>query len=114
MLEIVDDEVDSEVCPLFFQMGQGQALAEACAATGFEDLRTTRLDTTLCYADEDEASAAFLIGGPVAMAWSRFDEATRSRVHARYTASLAPWRNGSGYSVPSEWVFVHGRAAAEA
>jgi hypothetical protein len=48
-------------------------------------------------------------GGPVALAYSRFDEGTRQAVHAEYLASIAPWRSGSGYAVPGEFVVVAGR-----
>ena len=44
---IVDSEVASEVCPLFFRLGQGDALARAAAAQGFAATHTQRLATTL-------------------------------------------------------------------
>jgi hypothetical protein len=47
-------------------------------------------------------------GGPAAMAYSRFDAATRAAVHAEYLASLAGYRDGDGYAVPGEFVFVAG------
>jgi hypothetical protein len=48
----------------------------------------------------------------VALAWSRFDEATRERVRERYLASLAQWRVGAGYAVPAEFVVLVARAPA--
>ena len=111
---IVDEEVKSEVCPLFFQLGQRDALAQACSAARFRDVRSTRLNTTLSYVDAEEACDAAFVGGPVALAWSRFDETVRERARARYIASIAPWRQGERYEVPGEFVIVSGRAAATA
>jgi SAM-dependent methyltransferase len=107
---IVDAEVASEVCPLFFRLGQGDALARACTAAGFGDLQVQRMGVTLVYADDDEASDAVFIGGPVALAWSRFDAATRTRVRRRYLDSIAPWRHGRGYRIPGEFVVASGTA----
>ena len=53
--------------------------------------------------------AAF-VGGPVALAWSRFDAATRALARRRYVDAIAPWRAGTGYRVPGEFVVVGGVA----
>lgn len=109
LFDIVDDEVRSEVCPLFFALGQGEALARRCAAAGLELVVQWRRDDTLRHVDGQAACAAALSGGPVALAWSRFDGAARDRVRARYLASLSAWRDGAGYSVPAEYVLVAAR-----
>jgi ubiquinone/menaquinone biosynthesis C-methylase UbiE len=106
VFEIVDAEVASEVCPLFFRLGQADNLARLCRDTGFEAIESHRLATTLEYGDGDEACEAAFVGGPVALAWSRFDAATRARAFARYIESIAPWRVGGGYRVPGEFVVV--------
>ena len=103
---IVDDEVRSEVCPLFFGLGQGEALASASAAAGLEVFAQRRRTDTLDHADDEQACAAAFAGGPVALAWSRFDAATRQRVMARYLQAIRPWRHGRGYRVPAEHVIV--------
>ena len=103
---IVDSEVASEVCPLFFRLGQGDALARAATAQGFEATHTQRLATTLDYADGGAACGAAFAGGPVALAWSRFDDATRARARQRYRAEIEPWRRGERYRVPGEFVIV--------
>lgn len=54
-----------------------------------------------------EGQAAF-VGGPVALAWSRFDEAARSRACASYLASIAHWRDKRGYRVPGEFLIATG------
>lgn len=103
---IVDAEVQSEVCPLFFRLGQGDALARSCAEAGLTVTLSHRKDDSLWHADADAACEAAFAGGPVALAWSRFDEATRGRVRAHYLATIAPWRQGSAYSLPAEFVLV--------
>lgn len=108
---IVDDAIAGEVCPLFFRLGSGDALAEACAAAGFASVASTRMPTTLRHADADEACRAVFVGGPVALAWSRLDVAARDRVRARYLDAIAPWRSGHGFHLPSEFLVVDARAA---
>jgi SAM-dependent methyltransferase len=103
---IVDAEVKSEVCPLFFALGSGGALAQACAVAGLRVTATSRLATTLAYDDADAACSAAFAGGPVALAWSRFDDTTRERVCRHYVESLAAWRHGRGFEVPGEFVVV--------
>ena len=103
---IVDAEVRSEVCPLFFGLGQGDALARRCASAGLQVSLQRRRSDSLDYASAAEACAAAFAGGPVAMAWSRFDATVRERVQLRYIEAIAPWRDGEGYRVPAEYVIV--------
>jgi ubiquinone/menaquinone biosynthesis C-methylase UbiE len=103
---IVDAEVHSEVCPLFFRLGERDRLAQLCAAAGFENVRLRRIATTLTFADANEACDAALVGGPVALAWSRFDGEARARARASYMESIAPWRDGNGYRIPGEFVIA--------
>jgi SAM-dependent methyltransferase len=110
VFEIVDAEVASEVCPLFFRLGGADTLARLCADAGFVTTAGRRLDTTLAYADAEQACDAAFVGGPVALAWSRFDAATRARARRRYVDAIAPWRAGIGYRVPGEFVVVGGVA----
>ena len=111
VFSIVEAEVASEVCPLFFCLGQGDTLARVCVDAGFEHVVQRRITSTLSYIDADEACAAAFVGGPVALAWSRFDDETRARVRARYIESIAGWRERRAYQVPGEFVIVSaGRA----
>jgi SAM-dependent methyltransferase len=104
---IVDAEVTSEVCPLFFRLGQADALAHACSAAGFAVTACSRISTTLNYSNDREACDAAFIGGPVALAWSRLTPEARRRVHARYLRAIRPWRGGDGtYRIPGEFVVV--------
>lgn len=107
---IVDAEVQGDVCPLFFRLGEQQALAGLCAAAGFTAIEEHRMATTLHYADGATACDAMFVGGPVALAWSRFDAATRKRVRVAYLRTIARWRTASGYAVPAEFVVVAARA----
>ncbi len=114
LFEIVDAEVASEVCPLFFGLGRQDALARVCREAGFEPIAEQRRADTLVYADGDEACQAAFVGGPVALAWSRFSSEVRERVCARYLAGLAAFREGAGYRVPAEFVVVAARRAGSA
>jgi ubiquinone/menaquinone biosynthesis C-methylase UbiE len=107
---ITDAHVASEVCPMFFHLGTKDMLARTFAAAGFIDIRSQRLVTRLHYATPDEALAAVFRGGPVALAYSRFDDATRRTVHAEYLDSIAAFRAGGGYQVPGEFVVAAARA----
>lgn len=108
---VVQDEVRSEVCPMFFGLGPAGALAALCRATGCGQVEEHRIATTLAYADDDQACRAAFSGGPVALAWSRFDAQTRARVCARYLDTIAPWKTSAGYEVPAEFVIVCALAA---
>jgi len=111
---IVDAEVASDVCPLFFGLGTGDALARLCGDVGLTEIELRRIATTLVYDNGEEACDAAFVGGPVALAWSRFDAATRERVRARYLASISPWRQADGgYRIPGEFVVVVARAEGE-
>jgi len=110
LFPIVEAEVASEVCPFFFHLGQGETLARMCAEAGFEAVEQHRVTTTMEYADADAACSAAFVGGPVALAWSRFDERIRARVRMRYVEAIAPWRHGQGYRLPGEFVVVSASA----
>lgn len=114
LFPIVDEEVASDVCPLFFALGQGRALARLCEQAGLEVRAERRFDSELTYRNDDDACDAAFCGGPVAMAWSRFDAATRARVRSRYLDSLERWRVAEGYRVPAEFVVVSAAQAQPA
>jgi SAM-dependent methyltransferase len=105
----VDVEVRSEVCPLFFGLGQDEVLGRCCESVGLQVIEQRRRSDSLDYADADEACAAAFVGGPVALAWSRFHPSVRERVRTRYLEAIAPWRDGAGYRVPAEYVIVAAR-----
>jgi ubiquinone/menaquinone biosynthesis C-methylase UbiE len=108
IFEIVQRRVQSEVCPMFFQLGTGDVQKQMFEAAGFRDVRSDRITTTLEYANAEEACVAAFVGGPVAMAYSRFDEDTRRGAHAEYVESIAAHRRGDGYALPGEFVVTIG------
>lgn len=105
---IVDSRVNTEVCPLFFHLGTGETLEIAFETAGFEDIEIDRLSVKLHYESDEHALGAAFAGGPVAMAYSRFDEPTRKAVHSEYLASIRPYRVGVGYEIPGEFVVGRG------
>ena len=110
LFSIIDGEVETEVCPLFFRLGESDTLAELCTEASFDVVLERRIATTLEYADADEACRAAFVGGPVALAWSRFDDDVRARVRDCYIEALEPWKGERGFHVPGEFVMV--KAAA--
>ena len=111
LFPIVDAEVESEVCPLFFRLGEEDVLARLCAGAGLEVLEQHRIATMLEYPSGEQACRAAFVGGPVALAWSRFEDDVRARVRERYLEAIAPWRRGHGYRIPGEFVIVSARRA---
>ena len=106
LFSIIDGEVETEVCPLFFRLGENETLAELCTEASFDVVFTRRMPTMLEYADADEACRAAFVGGPVALAWSRFDDDVKARVRRCYIDALEPWKQDPGYLVPGEFVIV--------
>jgi ubiquinone/menaquinone biosynthesis C-methylase UbiE len=106
---VVDSRVESDVCPMFFQLGTGSVLETAMHSAGFREIRLVRIRTELQYATAQEALAAAFQGGPVALAYSRFDERTKMEAHADYLQSIAAFRVGEGYRIPGEFVVGRGQ-----
>ncbi|MCC7325736.1 MAG: methyltransferase domain-containing protein [Burkholderiales bacterium] len=105
---IVDARVDSEVCPLFFRTGAGDTLHHALQAAGLTGVSTERLSVVLRYGSGIEACDAAFLGGPVALAYARFDAATRAAVRAEYLRSVESYKFGEAYAIPGEFVIGYG------
>lgn len=105
---IVDARVKSEVCPLFFQMGTRDTSQKRLESAGFTDVTLDRIHTTLRFDSSETALGAVLQGGAMALAYSRFDDATREEIHCEYLESIEPYRHGSRYEVPAEFVVTQG------
>ncbi len=108
IFEIVDAEVTSEVCPMFFNLGNPGMLDISFSKAGFHSVEVHRISTTLHYANDSEALGAAFEGGPVALAYHKFSEATKEKVHEAYLRSLNPYKKGEGYDVPGEFVIARG------
>jgi ubiquinone/menaquinone biosynthesis C-methylase UbiE len=105
---VVDARVKSEVCPLFFQLGTGDNLKRTFTEAGFGWVQSERLSTKLHYSSARDACKAAFAGGPVALAYSHFDEPTKREAHVEYLASIEMYRNGNQYEIPGEFVIVVG------
>ncbi|XWN34587.1 MAG: hypothetical protein ROR55_10630 [Devosia sp.] len=78
------------------------------------NLYSCRLSSTLHYPDSQSAIEAAFVGGPVALAYDRFDTPTREAVHREYLASIEAFRTPAGYSIPGEFVVCRGRKGKSA
>jgi hypothetical protein len=76
IFSMVDVRVKTEVCPLFFQLGTGESLKRTFERAGLEPIAMERINTILRYVSAEEALVAAFSGGPVALAYSRFDATT--------------------------------------
>jgi len=103
---IVNEQVASEVCPLFFSLGTGDALLFAMERVGFTDIEITRLSVILDFPSDEAACEAAFLGGPVSLAYDRFDEDTRKQVQSEYLESLKSFQQCGGYKVPGEFVIA--------
>lgn len=106
---IVDSVVQSEVCPLFFNLGAGDNLASVMQQSGFADIEAERFQVDLSFDNVPRMLEAIVEGGAVAMAAKRFDATTRAYVEKAYLETVVSFkRRGGGYDVPSEFVVAVG------
>jgi ubiquinone/menaquinone biosynthesis C-methylase UbiE len=108
IFEIVDKRVSTEVCPMFFNLGNRDMLYRSFVAAGFSDIVFERINTELIYHSDDEACGAAFAGGPVALAYHKFSETVKSEAHKEYLDSIKGFRKGSGYAIPGEFVVAKG------
>jgi ubiquinone/menaquinone biosynthesis C-methylase UbiE len=107
---IIDARVNSDVCPMFFFLGAEGALQYGFERAGFADLQEHRVSQTLDWRDGEEACGAMFPGGPVALAYSRMDEATQDAVHREFIDGIAQFQQPDGrYLVGGEFVYMLGR-----
>ena len=83
-------------------------LEQAFVAAGFDQIECRRLETRLHRADASKACEAAFVGGPVALAYSRFSEQTRVEARDDYLRSISPHRQDERYAIPGEFVIVAG------
>ena len=77
---------------------------------GFESIEEQRIQSALCYENEDQLLSAMIDGGAVAMAAKRFDSNTKADVEREFLASVASWRVGDGFEIPGEFLIASGTA----
>jgi ubiquinone/menaquinone biosynthesis C-methylase UbiE len=108
IFEIVDRRVSSEVCPMFFNLGNITMLDRSFEAAGFSGIISERINTRLVYTSAEEACGAAFAGGPVALAYFKFSDAVKEEVENEYLDSILPFRQNNGYAVPGEFVVAMG------
>jgi ubiquinone/menaquinone biosynthesis C-methylase UbiE len=108
IFEIVDKRVSTEVCPMFFNLGNRDMLKRNFEAAGFLNVIFERLNTELIYHSDEEACGAAFAGGPVALAYHKFSEQIKNDAHTEYLDSIKSYQQGSGYAVPGEFVVAMG------
>ncbi|OUR90814.1 dimethylmenaquinone methyltransferase [Flavobacteriales bacterium 34_180_T64] len=105
---IVDARVNTDVCPMFFNLGEGNVLDYVFDKVGFKNIRSQKIKTTLQYSTDEEACDAAFIGGPVAMAYSRFDSKTKHEARLAYLESIKAYKTKVGYEIPGEFIVCSG------
>ncbi|WP_242082694.1 class I SAM-dependent methyltransferase [Aestuariivivens sediminis] len=105
---IVDARVNTDVCPMFFNLGESEVLKYPFENAGFKNITLSRIETKLIYTSDEEACTASFMGGPVAMAYSRFDEVTKEEAQKEYLKSIKPFKTENGYEIPGEFVICSG------
>ena len=104
---IVDAQVASEVCPMFFASGAPGILKMDFESANMIDLHEIRQSEVLEFENADLLNEAITLGGPVAMAVKRFDADVMEQIRAEFLASVAQHRSADGsYSIPGEFVTV--------
>lgn len=106
---IVDSRVSSDVCPMFFSLGEKDVIKYPFEKAGFQNISIQKIDVILPYSSDDEACQASFLGGPVAMAYSRFDEQTRNEAQKEYIESIQKYKTSNGYEIPGEFVVASGQ-----
>lgn len=105
---IVDTRVNTDVCPMFFNLGESEVLKYPFKNAGFKDVSLSKIKTKLFYSSKEEACKASFLGGPVAMAYSRFDEEIKLEAKLEYIKSIKQFKTENGYEIPGEFVVCSG------
>ncbi|MBK0329749.1 methyltransferase domain-containing protein [Rhodobacteraceae bacterium F11138] len=104
---IVDREVASDVCPMFFATGGGDVLVRMAQAQGLMQITSKRQAEKLHFTSERDLIRAVIDGGPVALAVKRFSQSARRRVEAAFVESVAAYAQPDGsYQIPGEFLTV--------
>ncbi len=108
LFEIVDQHVASEVCPMFFNLGNPGMLSLSMEAAGFQHVKTDTISSCLQFENDAEACGAAFAGGPVALVYHKFNDLIKEKVHQDYLSSIAAFKKGEGYEIPGEFVVALG------
>jgi hypothetical protein len=77
-------------------------------AAGFSNVQECRMQSVLSFESSERLLSAMIDAGAVALAAKHFDEATRRALDEEFLASVAAYRNGDRYEIPSEIVIASG------
>lgn len=105
---IVDRRVKTDVCPLFFRLGTGNALKNTFEEAAFVKVDFKRFAYDLYFRDDEQACLAAFWGGAVALAYQKFEEQTRQEVDREYLDSIKKYQKNREYHIPSEFVVAEG------
>lgn len=105
---VMDKRVATDVCPMFFQQGTGQTLQNSMKTAGFTEIKTERFSVKLRFSNRKIALLAAFAGGPVALAYQKFDDHTKAEAHEEYLQSIEPYRKNSGFEIPGEFMVAKG------
>jgi ubiquinone/menaquinone biosynthesis C-methylase UbiE len=108
IFEIVDKRVSSEVCPMFFNMGNGSVLEKSFEMAGFSNIYIEKIDAVLHYDTAEEACAAAFEGGPVALVYFKFSDDVKKEVRQEYLSSIEQYKKDKAYDVPGEFIVAVG------
>jgi ubiquinone/menaquinone biosynthesis C-methylase UbiE len=108
IFEIVDKRVSSEVCPMFFNLGNDNVLEKNFELAGFTLQKIKKIQTSLDYSTNEAACAAAFEGGPVALAYFKFPENVQKEACEEYLASIEKYKTEKGYAVPGEFIIAVG------
>lgn len=106
---IVDAQVASDVCPLFFSNGIPGRLKTDMQNLGLSHIEERRQSTMLTFKNDKELLNAILNGGPVALAVNRFTAEVRQQVEDEFLASVQDClQSDASYAIPGEFLTVCG------
>jgi ubiquinone/menaquinone biosynthesis C-methylase UbiE len=106
---ITDARVESDVCPMFFQLGLPGSLNLSLERAGFAEIQEERIDVILTFESAGNLLNALFAGGPVALAYSKFTPEVRDAVHKEFLYSVESHRRGDSFDIPGEFVFALAR-----
>jgi SAM-dependent methyltransferase len=108
LFEIVEKRVASDVCPMFFNLGNPGMLPITFENAGYEKVTVKTITASLSFESPDDACGAAFAGGPVALVYHKFSDQIKSEVHHEYLESISTFKKNGGYEIPGE--FVIGKA----
>jgi len=108
IFDIIDRRVATEVCPMFFNLGNRNMLQQSFEEAGFSYVMYKRMSSLLNYDSDEDACVAAFAGGPVAPAYNKFPNEIKKEVHPEYLDSIKCYKQDEGYAIHGEFVVAFG------